>query len=177
MQFGGNFPKSSTVNQKLFFETKSFLTRKAHISPFYLTIRQSLLRSISSFRIMNPIVRSAQISDLEALKKFQQQLVIHERPFDHGIPKKGEVEYYNLKVLLEADAVNFLVAEVENSIVGCGFGQIRKNDPWSVNQYFGYIGLMYVDKRFRNQKVGRLLVNALIKWFKEKNVFDIRLKV
>ncbi len=126
---------------------------------------------------MNPILRSANLSDLNTLKNFQKRLVIHERPFDPGIPKKEEVEYYDIRELIEANNVNFLVIEIDNKIIGCGFGQIRKNDDWAANKIFGYIGLMFVDDKFRGQKIGKLIVDELVKWFKEKNVFDIRLKV
>lgn len=126
---------------------------------------------------MNPILRRAKLSDLDTLKNFQQQLVMHERPFDSGIPKKGKVEYYDIKKLIKSNNVNFLVVEMGNEIIGCGFGQIRKNDEWNVNKKYGYIGLMFIKKEFRNQRVGKIIVDALIRWFKAKNIFDIRLKV
>ncbi len=126
---------------------------------------------------MNPLLRPAKVSDTNALKNFQQKLVIHERPFDSEIPGKGNVEYYDIKKLIKSDNANFLVVEIGNKIVGCGFGQIRKSDDWAVNEKYGYIGLVFVDKKYRRQNIGKLIIDALIKWFIERNISDIRLKV
>lgn len=126
---------------------------------------------------MNTILRPAKISDISQLKNFQEQLVIYERPFDAGIPKKGKVEYYDLKNLIKNKKVNFLVAEADNKIVGCGFGEIRKNVKWALNKEYGYIGLMYVERNFRGRGIGNLIVKNLIKWLKKKKIKDIRLQV
>jgi GNAT superfamily N-acetyltransferase len=126
---------------------------------------------------MNPILRSAKPSDLSTLNQFQQRLVNHERPFDPGIPREGEVKYYDIEELIEADNTNLLVVESENRIIGCGFGQIKKNLLWATNKDYGYVGLMFVDEGFRKQNIGKLIVEALIDWFKEKNISDIRIKV
>lgn len=123
------------------------------------------------------LLRHATLSDLSSLKQFQQRLVIYERPFDSTIPKKGEVTYYDIRELIESDKAQFLVAEADHKIVGCGFGQIRKDAYWSVNKQVGYIGLMFVDEQWRNQGIGRLVISALLSWFKENNIFDVRLKV
>lgn len=128
--------------------------------------------------MMNPIIRPAQLSDLGALKNFQQQLVKHERPFDSGIPKKGVVEYYDIEALIKSRNANFLVAEIDNKTVGCAFGQIRDNDAdWALNKKYGYIGLMFVDEKFRKLRIGKLIIDSIIQWFNEKNISDIRLKV
>lgn len=126
---------------------------------------------------MIPKIRSATLSDLNTLKKFQQELVKYERPFDSGIPSKGVVNYYNLTELIKSYNTKFLVAESDKTVIGCGFGQIRKNVEWAVNKKYGYIGLMYVDKKFRGKKIGKSIAEELIKWFREKKILSIRLQV
>ncbi len=126
---------------------------------------------------MSLILRLAKLSDLNILNNFQQQLVNHEKPFDSGIPTKGAIEYYNINELIKDDNSYFLVAEIDSKLVGCAFGQIRKNIDWAVNKQYGYIGLMFVDEKHRRQKIGKLIVNAIIQWFKTKQISDIRLKV
>ena len=122
-------------------------------------------------------IRPAKISDLLFLENFQQQLVDFEKPFDQSIPKTGKVEYYNLKELLESEETNFLVAENESRVIGCGFGQIRKDNYWSVNEKIGYVGLVFVEEGFRGNGIAKLIVDKLIDWFKEKGISDIRLEV
>lgn len=129
------------------------------------------------FLYMDPNIRQATLADLDTLEHFQHQLVQFERPFDPTIPKNGTVGYYNLKKLLGDTTVQVLVAEVDSTVVGCGFGQIRKDNEWSVQEQIGYIGLMFIHKKYRGNQIGKLIVEALIQWFKEKNISDIRLKV
>ena len=126
---------------------------------------------------MEVTLRQARESDIPLLKLFQKKLVDSERPFDPTIPREGEIEYYSLKELLESKEVNFLVVEAEKKIVGCGFGEIRKNVEWARSKRIGYIGLMFVEEEFRGNKIGKMLVDRLCEWFKEKKVGDIRLKV
>jgi GNAT superfamily N-acetyltransferase len=123
------------------------------------------------------MIRKAQLSDLSTLQFFQDKLVVHERPFDPTIPKEGRVEYYDLKKLIESENVLFLVAEVNNEIVGCCFGEIRKNDDIFTTKFYGYIGLMFVKKENRREGIGNLIINSLLEWFKQKKIYDIRLKV
>ncbi|MFA4887197.1 MAG: GNAT family N-acetyltransferase [Candidatus Nanoarchaeia archaeon] len=126
---------------------------------------------------MEVTVRRAVYEDIPFLKLFQKKLVDSERPFDPTIPREGEIEYYSLKELLESKEVNFLVVEVEKKVVGCGFGEIRKNVEWGRSKRIGYIGLMFVEEEFRGNKIGKMLVDRLCEWFKERKVGDIRLKV
>ena len=122
-------------------------------------------------------IRKATSNDLNIIKEFQNQLVEYERPFDSTIPKQGLVEYYNLQLLIESEKVNFLVVEVNEKIIGCGFGEIRSDIEWSSNSLIGYIGLFFIEKEFRNKGISGLIFKELIKWFKENNIKDIRLKV
>lgn len=123
-------------------------------------------------------LRVATFTDLPTLDKFQDKLVSFERPFDPTIPKTGKVQYYNIKELVQDSKVHFLVAHVDNKIAGCGFAQIRKNDAeWATVKQTGYIGLMFVDEKFRGKKIGSLLIKNLLHWLSEQKITDVRLKV
>ncbi len=123
-------------------------------------------------------LRVATLADLETLERFQDKLVSFEKSFDPTIPKTGKVHYYNLKELIQASNVCFLIAHADKEIAGCGFAQIRKNDAaWAAVKQTGYIGLMFVDEKFRGKKIGTLIIQKLLEWFSERTIFDIRLKV
>ena len=126
---------------------------------------------------METIIRPARKDDLETLREFQQGIVAHERPFDTGIPKEGEVEYYDIEKLLEDEKTYFVVAEIGNSLVGCGFGQIRENLPWEVHPQYGYVGLMYVKPEYRRKEIARRVVQTLISWFGERGIGHIVIQV
>jgi len=119
---------------------------------------------------MEPKLRQAVPSDLSSLEHLQQQLVAHERQFDSGIPVEGEVDYYDIMGLIEADDIHFLVVELEDEVMGCGFGQIRKNLEWAVDEYYGHIGLMIVREGFRKQGIGRIIVDRLVAWFRDRDI-------
>ena len=121
-------------------------------------------------------IRKASHSDIETLKAFQRKLVEFERPFDPTI-KKGDVEYYNIKNKLNSDKVRFLIAEADGKPVGCGLGEIMKNVKWSVHKYKGYIGLMFVEEDFRGKGISKMIIEDIIKWFKENKIKDARLLV
>lgn len=122
-------------------------------------------------------LRQARKEDLPILDEFQQQLVKLERGFDKGIPTQGRVDYYNLESLLMSDKVHFLVVEVDNKVVGCGFGEIRKNVDWAVDKEYGYIGLVFVKEEYRYQGIGKKIVGSIFDWFHSKNISHITVEV
>jgi len=121
-------------------------------------------------------IRKAEIEDLTELNELQQSLVNFERPFDDGIPAKGDVNYYDINRLLIDDFTYFVVAETEGKIIGCGFAQIRDNLNWAIEKKLGYIGLMVVREDYRRNNTGKNIIENLTGWLKEKNILHIILE-
>lgn len=120
-------------------------------------------------------IRVATKKDLEKILSFQDLLVDQDRVSDDTIPRSGSVAYYDIQKLLIADDVKFLVIEVTGAVVGCGFGQIKKDKEWSVKKKIGYIGLVFIEEKYRHKGFGKLLFDKLCTWFKENKIVDIRL--
>ncbi len=121
-------------------------------------------------------LRKARIEDAEKLEELQQTLVKFERKFDSGIPAKGNVYYYDIKKLIRDKKTHFIVAETDNEIIGCGFGQIRKNLDWVKDKKMGYIGLMVIKEKFRRSGTGRFIIENLTAWFRRKKISHIILE-
>lgn len=121
-------------------------------------------------------LRKARIEDAEKLEELQQTLVKYERKFDSGIPSKGNVYYYDINKLIRDKKTHFIVAENDNKIIGCGFGQERKNFDWVKDKKMGYIGLMVIKEKYRRNNTGRLIIENLTAWFKEKKISHIILE-
>lgn len=121
-------------------------------------------------------IRRATASDRVTISSFQDKLVMYERPFDSRI-KDGKVAYYNIQKLLGSRNSYVAVAEEGGVLIGCGFGEILREQKWCRNSRFGYVGLMYVDENSRGKGVGKKLLTSIISWFKTKNIHEIRLKV
>jgi ribosomal protein S18 acetylase RimI-like enzyme len=126
---------------------------------------------------MNPIlVRPATLADVDTLNRFQQGIVAAERPFDPTI-KAGPVQYYDTAQMLTSDQVQFVVAESGSQIIGCGFARIETAKPYLAHANHCYLGMMYVDPKYRGQSVSKQIIDALKEWCLSKDVRELRLEV
>jgi GNAT superfamily N-acetyltransferase len=125
---------------------------------------------------MTSSVRQATSEDAPSIKELQALLIGYERHYDDSIPKQ-DAQYYDIDTLINDPNTNLLVVESENQIIGCGFGRIESAAYCSFTKNSGMIGLMVVKKEFRRQQIGKLIMENLLNWFKEKGITDIRLKV
>jgi ribosomal protein S18 acetylase RimI-like enzyme len=121
-------------------------------------------------------IRQAKLSDLDKINALQAKLIQFERRLDPTI-KKGIKEYYDVSKLLKSKKVLFLVAEVKNKVVGCGFGQIKYAVEWVIDDKEGYIGLMFVSEKYRSKGIGGMIIDDLILWFNENKINSVSLKV
>ncbi|PBJ12240.1 GNAT family N-acetyltransferase [Flavobacterium sp. ACN6] len=122
------------------------------------------------------LIRPAVNNDLPKLAEFLQFLVRAERPFDVTL-KEGEIFYYDIQELILDSNSEVLVIDINNQIVGCGYAQIRSAQPYQKNEFFGYLGFMYVDPQFRGRGLINLLINHLKKWVLSQGITEVRLDV
>jgi GNAT superfamily N-acetyltransferase len=122
------------------------------------------------------LFRTATPSDIEALRRFEQGIVAAERPFDPTL-RDGAIQYYDLEAMLVAVDVRFLVAERSGELIGCGFARIDAAKPYLRHRQQAYLGLMYVDPRYRGQSINRGIVERLKDWCRERGVTELRLEV
>jgi ribosomal protein S18 acetylase RimI-like enzyme len=64
----------------------------------------------------------------------------------------------------------FLIAKSNNKVIGYALGWVQKIDLNHKINEEGYICNVYVLDEYRKQKIGKLLTDNLIKWFKEKGI-------
>jgi ribosomal protein S18 acetylase RimI-like enzyme len=126
---------------------------------------------------MHPIiVRQAEAQDLGTLNRFQQGVLAAERPFDPTI-KDGPVEYYDIAPMLASAQVRFVVAEADSEIIGCGFARIEPAKHYLKHVHHAYLGLMYVDPRYRGRSVNRRIIDELKRWCVSSGISEMRLEV
>lgn len=121
-------------------------------------------------------VRQASLQDLDLLKHFQQSILSAERSFDARI-KDGPVEYYDIAGLLRSDDVRFLVAAAGEKIVACGFARIDAAKPYLRHRVQAYLGLMFVEPRYRGRSINQRIINELKQWCRSRGVAELRLEV
>jgi ribosomal protein S18 acetylase RimI-like enzyme len=122
------------------------------------------------------IVRPATPQDLDPLNRFQQAIAGAERPYDATI-KDGPVQYYDIAALLRSDDVRFLVAAADEEIVACGFARIDAAKPYLRHRVHAYLGLMYVEPRYRGRSINLKIIDELKRWCVARNVAEMRLEV
>lgn len=123
-------------------------------------------------------LRRAVAADAPAIRLLEKELINHERDIIPIIKEGDDVYYKNIPALI-ADVENtvVMVAEEDGKIIGCGMGQIRQNEHYYKNRYFGYVGMMSVSKAYRGRGLAGEIIQSLISWFKQKGVSEAQLKV
>ncbi|MDA9630510.1 GNAT family N-acetyltransferase [Flavobacteriaceae bacterium] len=121
-------------------------------------------------------IREAALEDLPKLKEFEQSLIAFERPFATNL-KKGAITYYDINDLIVRKDALFLVAEIEGVLVGSGYGLLKNAVPYKIPAQFNYLGFMYVVPSYRGKGIIGDIIERLIKWSNEKNIYEIQLDV
>ena len=121
-------------------------------------------------------IRPAKEDDIDTLLEFEKGIIETERPFDTTL-KDGEIHYYDLVELIRSPGSAVVVAEIDSQLVGSGYAQVRRADPFLKHTYFAYLGFMYVRPAFRGKGINQSLLEALISWAKSKGISEIRLDV
>lgn len=125
---------------------------------------------------MTPFVRKATQDDLPILMDFMKGLVNAERPMDPTI-KDGEVIYYDLNEIMTNEESELYVVELNNELVASGYAKIKDNKQYLKHDKHGYLGFMFVPEKHRGNGYNKLIMDTLLKWCKDKNIFEIRLDV
>jgi ribosomal protein S18 acetylase RimI-like enzyme len=121
-------------------------------------------------------IREAQLSDLDKLLEFEQGVITAERPFDKSL-KDSEITYYNIERLIGNENAQLVVAEHEGKLVASGYALIKQSEPFEKNDYFSYLGFMFVDPQYRRKGINKQIIDSLIEWSKSKGIVEVRLEV
>jgi len=122
------------------------------------------------------IIRAAELTDLDILHAFHQELVIAERPFDPTI-KDGTVTYYNIAELIKSPDAGVYVAELDAEVIGCGYAKLVKSKDYLKHAYHAHLGFMFVNPEHRGRGVNSKIIDVLKKWSLARGVTEIRLEV
>ena len=125
---------------------------------------------------MDYIVRKATLDDLPTLLRFEQGLIEVERPMDSTL-RDGQISYYDISLLITQDQSDVFVVVIDNKIAASGYALIKGDRPYLKHKKQGYLGFMFVPQDQRGKGLNKLILDALLKWCKERNIFEIRLDV
>lgn len=121
-------------------------------------------------------IRKATLDDLGILLDFEQGLIKAERPMDPTI-QEGKISYYDIGAFIRADDTEVVVAEFEGKIVASGYARIKDDRHYLKHDKQGYLGFMFVLEEHRGKGLNKLIIEELVKWCRDRAIYEIRLDV
>jgi GNAT superfamily N-acetyltransferase len=121
-------------------------------------------------------LRPATLHDMGTLLRFEQGVILAERPFDPML-RDDPIHYYDLHGLITSDDSELLVAELAGHIIASGYVRIEPSKPYLRHEVHGYLGFMYVVPEHRGKGVNRLIISGLKAWCRLRDVTELRLEV
>lgn len=122
----------------------------------------------------NNYVKIATISDLNQLIKWGEKLHLVEKKFEPLLTfSKKESEDFYRKQLNNPEAL-FLVASIDNNLVGYLYAHVDKVDYLSTNKYECEIEVIYLDEKARGTGISQELIQKCFDWIKTKDCFRVK---
>ncbi len=122
------------------------------------------------------ITRKATLEDLDILLRFEQGVIAAERPSDNTL-QDGLIHYYDIQEMITGTNIELLVAELNQSIVGCGYARIENSKPFFRHKRYSYCGFMYVEPDHRGKGINKKIIEALQQWSISQDITEMRLEV
>ena len=105
--------------------------------------------------------------------KLQKEMIKDELKFGKSLEKKNPISYTPKKIkdLIKSPNSYLFIAEVNSKPIGCCFAEIMKMAKnWYKYKKMGYLGMLYVDKKFRRKGIAKKLNKERIRWLKSKGI-------
>ena len=122
------------------------------------------------------LIRPAQAADLPTLLRFEQGIVMAERPFDHTL-KPDPISYYDVEAMIDAPDAEVAVAVLDGALIGSGYAQRKRSRHYVDPDYHAYIGFLYVDPEHRGKGVNQRVLDHLFAWARANDLPEIHLTV
>jgi ribosomal protein S18 acetylase RimI-like enzyme len=126
------------------------------------------------------IIRQATQDDVGGILLLWNELMDYHAALDARFqPAPGAEENWAEILLdwLQDDDACVLVADAGGKLVGFIIGLVRENPPVLLPPKYGLVTDICVDPGWRRQGIGGRLFEALIVWFREKELFVVQLSV
>ena len=122
------------------------------------------------------IIRKVTIEDYDKVVDLYKQLYDAERIFDNNLKKSYEIDEKQEKIIkkrIKSRKEIFLVAEIENKIVGLIDGYLI--DSIYHKEKVAYLDHLCVDKKYRNREIGTRLIKEFDNKAKKRGAKFIKL--
>ncbi len=121
-------------------------------------------------------IREAILEDLSILEEFEQEVIRYERQFAPNL-KEDPISYYNIANFIEQENALLVVATVNQKIIGSGYALTKQSVPYKKPEQYAYLGFMYVMPDYRGKGVNGKIIDHLLDWAKQRELYEIQLDV
>lgn len=126
------------------------------------------------------IIRKAKLNDFQGVHKLIMQVhKLHVSKRNDIYKDINPMNFEEFKAELSNSNNIYLIAELENEIVGICFSQIKEilNNKIMKDRRLLHIEDICVDENYQKKGIGKKLYNQIVKSAKEKNIDNIELMV
>jgi GNAT superfamily N-acetyltransferase len=128
---------------------------------------------------MKHAISDASNDDLNAIAEMNEKLhEIHYKNYPDHFKPFNKIEVINwFKIGIGNPKGKLLIAKDGNIYLGYVFAMIheRKENPFCIARRYIEVDHIYVDENYRNNGIGKRLLNEIIRFAKQKNVNEIEL--
>ena len=118
-------------------------------------------------------IERATLKDLPVISELMYKKAQEERKYIEHLDKKEKFSFYStpeIRKAISSPQYYMLLANVGGKIMGCGMAKIEKAASWSKYKKQGYLGMLYVEKKYRRQGIAKALQSKRIAWLKSKGI-------
>ena len=128
---------------------------------------------------MEPAIRKATPNDMDAITALNSQLADYHHTIDSYYRPGSETApsfKENLSFFMQKENITVVVAETDK-IIGYAIGVIEPAKSFVAPDEIGKISHTFVEEEYRNQGIGKKMVDTLICWFIQEGVVHVELSV
>jgi ribosomal protein S18 acetylase RimI-like enzyme len=125
-------------------------------------------------------IRRATIKDVDRLKHLKAEFYLWECETDDRLRVDWADKQLKARLarnLKDPKKTAFFIAEEKGVIAGYSGGEIEKTPGFIRHKRRGHLFNLYVKPEYRRKGIAKKLIKAVLDWFKENEVVDIRLLV
>ena len=111
-------------------------------------------------------IKAATKKDLKKIVELDRKICIDSEKFDPLI-KAGKFERRNVRELFKMKNSKVFFAMEDEKVTGYVLGWIEKKLIYN-NVPAGFVSDVFVERKYRNNGIGKALMKEMMKWFKEK---------
>ena len=125
-------------------------------------------------------IRNAKESDIETVIEIWKEFIDFHKERDRLLTRRADGHEYFAKFFrenMEKETSHVLVAEIAGKIVGYCQNMIVEFPPVLVTEKYGNVMDMAVTEKYRSQGIGEKFFNEAKKWFREKGLERLEVRV